>query len=238
MVRTQHTKAAFTLVEILLATVVGALVVTVTVLTLQTASAARTRLAAFSETTAAGRYALARIREDLAGLYLGPDAGPRRFIGQPGRRGQQTSGRFSAYVVSDASHAPPGEEAGGDVFEVEYGLMAEPSGPPSLVRRWAPVLDLQRGNTEGDFTRVAAKAVGLEFAYFDGRQWRDYWEGGAGIPLMVRVTLEMDAGDRTMAMSQVVSLRAAGERGLAMPGESPEAERATPSAEVRHAPEP
>ena len=212
----------FTLAEILLATVVGSLVVIVALVALRTVSESRAQAEVYSELNAAGRYAMNRIRDDLANTYLGGVEQSVLFVGTVRNAAapastdwpdklNQVADRLRLYIVSDESTVD-GEELQADVFEVEYGLLAEtPDEQCWLGRRIAPVQDPQSGNKQGLLTRIAGHIVSLEFDYFDGTAWQRQWQKSDELPRMVRVSLQMasqSSGGQRLGMSQTISLRA------------------------------
>ena len=109
----------FTLLEVLLATVVGTLVLVVAFLTYRSVATGRELSGYYSEMMAQGRYALGQFRNDLANFYRCRDVSRMRLVGTIGVN-QQNSDRLILYVVSDRK--VDAETTEGEVYEVEYGL--------------------------------------------------------------------------------------------------------------------
>ncbi|GEM_PF-1675274 len=201
-------RRAFTLVELLLATVIGALVIAVAVGTLRSVARGREQAEYYSQMLAHGRYAINQIRNDLANFYRCLDARQMCLEGRSGGSGAMAADRLRAFVVSDRAVGERLRE--GDVYEVEYGLREEAGGEQRyLTRRVAPVSNTAVGNDRGLLSEVSRHVQVLQFDYFDGRTWRRTWGGRADYPSLVRVTVRLagpDAEDRDITLSQEIAL--------------------------------
>ena len=206
----------FTLVELLLATVIGALVVAVAAGTLRSVARARERADYYSEMLAHGRYALNQIRNDLANFYRCGDRNQMCLEGRSGGSANYPADRLRAYVVSDRA---VGERLGeSDVYEVEY-MLREQAGRAEryLARRVAPVLNAQVGNEKGILSEVSRYVRVLEFEYFDGQTWQRRWGRSMDYPELVRVTMVVvgpEEEDRPISLSQEISLEPLPDRAL------------------------
>ena len=199
----------FTLVEILLATIIGAMIAVAAFAVFRSVTGNRDALEYYAEIMANGRYALNLIRDDLANFYRDEDPemmclrGIKRDIeGKP-------ADRLIIYVVSEQKVRKAAQE--GDVYEVEYGISEDTEkGISFLARRCGAVEDKSIGNSGGIMTRVARYIDELKFEYFDGQDWQRQWQQ-ADLPRRVRVTLKLldvESNHSPLEISQEVSLPA------------------------------
>ena len=202
MADTNGTSRGFTLVEVLAATLLGALVALAAGAALQTVTKSREKADAYSELSGNGRYALGRIRDDLANVYRGTKSEPMYFVGTTQSTSGDRSDRLLFHaVVHEKQH---GRETVGDMYELEYGLSkSDLTSGGVLWRRCGPVGKPAQNNV----SRIAEHVSRIKFAYFDGDSWRGQWQEPEAVPLLVRVDLELSdfAGATTMTLSQVIA---------------------------------
>jgi len=176
----------FTLVEIIVATVIGAFVAVTAVGTLRAISASRSKVEQNLEMAAELRFAEHMIGSDLANLYRDPDRQKVTFVGSV----QSTdAGRFSRLLIHTVNRtkARP-EEPEADVYEVEYYVLAEDN-RTVLMRRLFPN-PYESDEPHGVLTEVAEDIVGFDVIYFDGEEWADAWpEEMSQLPRLVDVSL-------------------------------------------------
>jgi len=205
------TAGGFTLVEVLAATLIGALVVIVALVALRNVAKTRERVERYSELNANGRYARGRFRDDLANVYRG-GMGQMRFEGT--KKGGNS--RLVFYAACDAVGRRSEETA--DVCELEYALTtSRTSGRSFLGRRCGLVRNLEDGNRAGMLTQIAEHVRELELAYFNGTVWLQEWAPSQRLPSMVRVGLKLSdvaANEASIRLSQVISLEPRGGREL------------------------
>ncbi|MCP4343083.1 MAG: prepilin-type N-terminal cleavage/methylation domain-containing protein, partial [Desulfobulbaceae bacterium] len=118
-VNVNNTKA-FTLIEVLLASVLGAMIALAGIAAYQTVAQARRNLAFNSEVMAHGRYALNMIRDDLASQYRGKSADDMKLVGIVGEKSNKTLDRLIFHITADDMGND--NDLQGDIYEVEYGL--------------------------------------------------------------------------------------------------------------------
>jgi type II secretory pathway pseudopilin PulG len=184
---------AFTLVEVLLATTISALLVMTVVSTTRSLSTSRDKIESKSSRRLEARNgleamvaALRNVRRDGAGKNP-------VLIGYDGGEGQND--RINLMVIDDRRCREDGEES--DQYEMTFYLW-KPEGArfPSLMCRKDHALDdyPERG---GLATVAAEGIVGLTFEYYDGETWREEWsDQETKPPKMVRVTLAAVETDR------------------------------------------
>lgn len=119
-----------------------------------------------------------------------------------------------AYYVRGPAAAPP--DTG---FAPQGTLTASDSMRAGLVRRELDRAVSQYANEQGRMEQlnqqgelIAPEVVGLEFRYFDGSQWLEFWDSQQiqGLPLAVEVTVAIQPGTRWDGVSQVTPTAANG----------------------------
>ena len=206
--------AGFTLVEVLLATVVGAVAVIVA-LGLYGGVCDQGKAVERSVSMAArGRYALGQIRDDLANVYWGSDRQVRGLEGSAGGDAKRPADRLVMYVLG--GRATEGGQEEGDVRQVEYRLSGREDEGGMLERRSRAVGRTGEAVADGGGVVIGKGIGGLRFDYFDGEQWQRQWQGVSDRPQLVRVTLEIvdgdDVGERVEVSQEVGLSRLAGNR--------------------------
>ena len=102
--KTKKTKG-FTLIEALLATVVGALIVVVALASFRSVSQSRSKIQYYSDINANARFALNMIRDDLANIYRNRDHSKMMLSGIRNLTGDSSSDKIILYTVSDKKNA-------------------------------------------------------------------------------------------------------------------------------------
>jgi general secretion pathway protein J len=202
-------RAGFTLVEILLATIIGAMIAVAAFAVFRSVTGNRDTLEYYAKIMANGRYALNLVRDDLANFYRAEDPEMTRLRGVKRDMEGKSADRLIIYVVSEQKVREGAQE--GDVYEVEYGISEDTeNGISFLARRCGAVEDKIIGNSGGIMTRVARYIDELKFEYFDGRDWQRQWQQ-TDLPQRVRITLKLldaESNHSSLEMSQEVSLPA------------------------------
>lgn len=205
---TNRNERGFTLIEVLLATIIGALVVIVALAAFRSVTQNEQMLEHYALVMAHGRYALNQIRDDLANIYRDEDAKRVRFQGIKGEAPDKAADRLIMYVVSEKKVHLANRE--GDVYEVEYGISeSRETGIAYLGRRCGAVENKQVGNPRGILTRVAEYLNELKFEYFDGQNWLRQWPQKDALPEIIRVSMTLVDPERKwpgVVLSQEVAL--------------------------------
>jgi type II secretion system protein J len=203
--------SGFTLVELLIATVIGALVVVVAIATFRSVSRSRETARYYSDVMAQGRYALDQIRDDLANFYRSSDPEQMRLTGIKGGTIEQPADRLIMCVVSDRPLKSRIGESG--IYEVEYGLsLSELNGENPqgiLARRCAALTYPEQINQQGMLTQIAGAVTSLKFEYFDGTSWYRQWQSPPEPPRLIRVSIilaDEHAERKSILLSQEISL--------------------------------
>jgi prepilin-type N-terminal cleavage/methylation domain-containing protein len=201
-------KHGFTLVELLLAIMVGSMVAVTGLWTFRSVTQDRAMLQYYSDMAAEGRFALNQMRADLANFYRS-DVAERMWLAGTDGRTRIESNRLSLRVVSDRAECRGEHE--GDVYEVEYSIKVGTAQEGYLLLRRCtqPVGPVESGAAHAS-TLLTRHVRQLHFSYFDGREWHDEWDSKtASLPRMVRISLELGETTGTfkpLALSQTISL--------------------------------
>lgn len=122
-----------------------------------------------------------------------------------------------AYYVRGPASAPP--DTG---FAPQGTLTAGDSMRAGLVRRELDRAVSQYANEQGRMEQlnqqgelIAPEVVGLEFRYFDGSQWMEFWDSQQiqSLPLAVEITVAIQPGARWDGVSQSTPTNANGGTG-------------------------
>ena len=184
-------RGGFTLVEILLASMVGALVAAAGAGALRATVRSREKVERRLEVSRSLRLAAARMREDLANMYRAGGPGAVKFVGSSQERSGVLCSRIVFYAVSGAKARQ--DKAEGDVYEVEY-FLEQREGRSVLFRRLWPNPS-EEDRPGGVLMMVADHIIGFEVRYQDGEDWATQWPEEMGsLPELMSVTLVSGLG--------------------------------------------
>jgi len=206
-------KSGFTLVEVLVASVIGVFVALVAVGTLKAISASAEMVEDNISAAAEVRFASNMIARDLVNLYRDSEADNMKLVGAVLKQSDESVVSYLTLYTVGRVKARVGQPEG-DVYEVEYFLKT--SGEKSvLVRRlWPnPDRDAQPG---GVLTVIAEDIDVFAVRFFDGREWQLEWpEETRSVPELVEVSIAAKPpgrADRTMETFIVNFARSGWER--------------------------
>ena len=177
----------FTLLEIVLSSVIGAFVALIAVATLRTVIDARSRVEKAVAAADELRLAVNVISDDMA--CLSRDKKYAKFIGTMAGSDDDPSSSLVMRVVS-TTNARPGR-AEGDLYEVEYSLLRTEE-RSALLRRRCPILGIETEEESqgGILTTIAENVIDFKIQYFDGQEWAVSWPPEMAIlPEIVEVTI-------------------------------------------------
>jgi len=184
--KSDSTNKGFTLIEVMLASVLGVFVALVAVGTLRTVAGGREKLDVHSSISAEVRFAANTIRRDLQHVYRDSVAENMKFAGtfEETNYGSVTSLVFYAINQTKARANEP--EA--DVYEVEYFQVRDAKGSALMRRIWPyPNKDDEPG---GIVSAVAENIEVFAIRYLSGQEWLDEWPEDMGkLPDLVEVTV-------------------------------------------------
>lgn len=207
---------AFTLIEVILAIAIFAIVLVAMNTAFFAALRLRQKTSEAVESTRPLNHGLALLRRDLQNAVPpgGVLKGDFRSGGAGGGVGSSSSsGTGKGAVVNTLGSQNPGldfftstgalndDAPWGDIQEVNYQLM-DPLDPAhsygkDLVRTVNRNL-LATATQATEVQRLAGNIENLDFSYFDGTQWRDSWDttsGDTGLPRAVRISVQLASSE-------------------------------------------
>ena len=193
----QFKTKGFTLVEIMVASIIGAFIAIVAVGTLRAVSINSEMVNNNIDKAAEIRFAAKRISADLMNIYRDSDFDNTLFVGtiETGSQGDFVNLKF--YTVNRSKARA--DEPEGDVYEVEYYLAKTEETSP-LMRRLRPNPNKER-QAGGILTAIADDIGMFQVRYFDGQQWQQEWsEERESLPELVEVTIGAKASSEKQAV--------------------------------------
>lgn len=206
-----HQRRGLTLVELIVAAVVAALLITAASAAIGRVIDVRARARDIEEATAAAQMAARMIARDLEQLVRDPD--PRQNllrITDDRPNGQQQQERDELIMITRGTRPVRSGEDSPDagVYEVQYRIEADTDYASVLWRRadMMPDEELRGG---GVAVPLAVRVVSLRFEAFDGLNWQEEWDSDEwGLPFAVRVTCTAQRasgrGDATARMTVAI----------------------------------
>jgi general secretion pathway protein J len=188
-------KTGFTLVEVLVASTIGAFIALVAVGALRAVTASAELVETNINVAAELRFALDTIARDLVNLYRDPNYANTRFIGLAEETEDGYLSNMIFYTVSRTKARNNQPE--GDVYEVEYNLVREED-KSVLMRRYWPYPDKNETEMHGILTVLAEDIRIFQVRYYDGEDWTYEWpEEMEVLPQLVEVSLAANQPGRT-----------------------------------------
>jgi general secretion pathway protein J len=180
-------KTGFTLVEVLVASTIGAFIALVAVSALRAVTASAVLVENNINSAAELRFAANMIARDLTNLYRDPNYANTRFIGLAEESEQGYSSYLIFYTVSRIK-ARNGQPEG-DVYEVAYNLVRDEE-KSVLMRRYWPYPDKEETELHGILTVLAEDIDIFQIRYYDGEEWSYEWpEEMEVLPQLVEVNI-------------------------------------------------
>lgn len=179
-------KAGFTLVEIMVASTIGAFVALVAVGTLRTVIASSEMLDTAVDSASEVRFASNMLKRDLINFYRDPNYANTKMIGTVEDLSEYSTSYLVFYTLNRTKARPYEPEA--DIYEVEYYLVQNEDSS-SLVRRiWPnPNKEFEPG---GLLTTIAEDIALFEVRFFDGEEWYSEWpEEMQELPHLIEVNI-------------------------------------------------
>jgi type II secretory pathway pseudopilin PulG len=184
--RHSPSRAGFTLLEVILAAVIGTFVALVAVGTLKTVIDARQRLEAATEVTDELRLVTAMLSNDIACLYRDPESAV--FYGTVEDSGNTFIPSLTMRIVSTSKARRANPE--GDVYEVQYSLL-QTEEKSCIMRRCCPIVGIEtEEETAGGILTTIAENTMFQVRYLAGEEWYDEWPREMDtLPEMVEFTI-------------------------------------------------
>lgn len=179
-------RTGFTLVEVLLASMIGAFVALMAVGTLRAISASAEMIDSNISTAAEARFASSMIARDLMNLYRDKNLEKTKLVGMVEETDEGLISYLSLYTIGRIKARIDQPE--GDIYEVEYYLLKEGEKRALMRRLWPnPDKDATPG---GLLTAIAEDIDVFEVKYFNGEDWQAEWpEEMKSLPELVEVTI-------------------------------------------------
>jgi prepilin-type N-terminal cleavage/methylation domain-containing protein len=200
----------FTLLEMLISSVLAAFIALVAMAGLRSVTAVRSAVDRHSESSDELRIAAEQIRSDL--INIGPLGRIIRFEGQVTQDGAASSPRLIFRTFS--SHKARKDMPESELYEVEY-FVVENDSVKTLMRRVCPItgLDSQTSDekTDGGILETLADPIaGFDIGYFDSGNWSSTWSAdNQRPPQLVLINLAVDCtvagGKRKLFTRQVTA---------------------------------
>jgi len=180
-------KTGFTLVEVTVASTIGAFIMLVAVGTLKAITASVELVENNISTAAEVRFASNILKRDLVNFYRDENIENTKFIATSGGSGQESTSYLVFYTVSRAKARADQPE--GDIYEVEYYLMKDEE-KSLLMRRLWPNPNKEETDPGGILAVIAENIDLFEVRYFDGEEWSTEWpEEMQVLPQLIEVNI-------------------------------------------------
>jgi general secretion pathway protein J len=193
----RHAEAGFTLLEIVLAVALVALIMALVYGVVVSTVQAAEKIDELTHGSEIGPAILAQIREDLSAAFL-PDANQEYFVGQD-RAGRDRIDFISSVAVF-ASETAQTEPRLTTVNELGYQVKEAPDRSDGLIlyRRVDPFIDAEplRG---GRLTMLADGVTQFRISYSNGADWQSTWSTGKNegrLPASLRIELKIRVPDQ------------------------------------------
>ena len=189
-------RKAFTLVELILASAIGAFILLVAAATLRTNSTAAEAVNQNTLLADEVRFAANLIRTDLANLYRDKNPLTVRFVGTIEETDLGVASNISFRAAVPAKARPNQPEA--DIYEIQYFLKTD-NQKSCLVRRICPNVTIKDQALTSEETTITAAGILMpvseniitfQIMYFDGTNWLYEWsDQEQSLPKLVEITL-------------------------------------------------
>ena len=182
-------KRGFTLLEVMIASVMGTFIALVALGTLRTVTTAKAMIN--DNTTVADelRFAADRIYTDLMNIYRDVDTRNVKFVGTIEDDGYGPAGNLTMRIVGGIKARASEPES--DVYEVQY-FVSRDGENSVLMRRLCPIVGVE-DDTEtqgGILTAIAENIIDFDLQYYYEGQWWSEWSTEQGsLPSLVSVSL-------------------------------------------------
>lgn len=211
-IRRQYESGGFTLVELMVALIIGVFVAMVAVGTLKSISGSSEVISRHIDVSAEVKFAASRIAHDLTNIYRNSDYQKTKFIATVESSGQGFEGTILTFYAVGRAKARPMEKEG-DIYEVEYSLVKEDK-KSVLMRRLWPNPDKER-QPGGVMMSLAEDIEVFQARFFDGEMWLNEWtEEMNRLPKLVEITIAARIGEGKEVIGDKVLLNFASAAGV------------------------
>jgi general secretion pathway protein J len=179
-------KSGFTLVEVTVASTIGAFVALVAVGSLKAVITSNEMVEENVNAASEVRFASNMIKRDLINIYRDVNPENMKLVGMVDEYGEYST-KYLIFYTLGRTNARAGEPEG-DVYEVEYYLNKTENGSFLMRRIWPnPNEEYEPG---GILTAIAEDIDIFELRYYDGEEWAEEWpEDIVTLPQLIEVTI-------------------------------------------------
>ncbi|MFH1741364.1 MAG: prepilin-type N-terminal cleavage/methylation domain-containing protein [bacterium] len=183
----EERNSGFTLVELLLAATLGAMVITAAFTSISVVLKGYRQYKDRLDTYEPARTALARMSQELTAAFLSPHTGRTRFVGiQQEIDGIPMDQLTFVAVINDPQYAGEGES---DLSEVQYYIDVDNETPERWLQvRYDPTPD-DDPFSGGSSHLLGPHVVAMSLLYFDGEYWLGEWDSKEELPMAINITL-------------------------------------------------
>lgn len=178
---------AFTLIELLIATTITALVLSGAFFSLSVVLRAYKIRGGKTADAEIANMIFLRMRTDLASTFISPHENATRFVGM-----DEQNGQFDADTLTFISMVNNPVEIGegtSDLAEVQYFIDNDDSTPERwLVRRYDATPDIDPFSG-GEISLLGPHILSINYEYYDGLMWWPEWNSEADLPIAVNISL-------------------------------------------------
>ncbi|MEX2219386.1 MAG: prepilin-type N-terminal cleavage/methylation domain-containing protein, partial [Phycisphaerales bacterium] len=203
----------FTLVELIVASVVGAMVAGATVMSMSQLLSMKARAVGRQQAYGRAEAAAATVARDLVNAIRDSDLAHARVAVMDSGDAEQPQDQLLLLARSARRARPGGEDPEGGAYEVHLRIAPLASRPETsaLWRRIDPALDIAIDGG-GVASAVVSGVVSMQAEATDGEAWFEAWDSDLdGMPHAVRVTITASSDDgrvtavarRTVAIDRV-----------------------------------
>ncbi len=183
----KNRQKAFTLVELLLAATITAMVLGSAFASMSVVLRAYKELGGKTNMAETARLILDRMRTDLEATFLSPHEDVTRFVGYDQMTGELDTDSLT--FISSVNN--PAETGAGacDIAEIQYYIDLDETTPERwLLRRMDYTIDTDPFSG-GELALLGPRVVSLELQYFDGEAWWPEWDSSSAIPIAVNISI-------------------------------------------------
>jgi general secretion pathway protein J len=198
-------RTGFTLVEVLLASMIGVFIAMVTVGALRAIIASSEMVDENINAAAEVRFAANMIARDLANFYSSDDIDNTKFIGTLEALEDNNYTSYLIFYTLGRTKARI-DQPEGDLYEVEYYLMQEGENSVLMRRLWPnPSKDYEELEPRGILTVIAEDIAAFDVQYFDGEEWFEEWpEEMQALPDLVSISIVARQPERSNPLSESI----------------------------------
>ena len=198
---------AFTLVEVLLASLISVFVTLTAVAVMRTVISAKEKTINFINVNDKLRFAGQMIKKDIANIYRDKNKEGMKFIAEilPAQANQMPTQSLMLNTIRRTKARPAEPET--DVYEVQYFLKYNDlRDSASLMMRTCPRIagiEEEKDLSAGIVILLAEDIESFDLRFFDGKQWQLTWpEDMENLPELVELNISASSADTKQILSK------------------------------------